>query len=225
MIFNNSMLNYILPPIVIVVSLAILIMFLFRKAEQISERDVIEEELQKNGKRSFATAAGQFWLKILERTMHRLKLLSLKLHNASNDWFHSIHEKRQRRIEMQKEIEEKNAQAGKDKLAEKNFFKNDSDRQPVEKIYAKQNPRPLVRERVVLKQNNEIKEKSKLEDVLIRRIAINPKDVEAYEKLGDYYLENGNNEDSLECFKQVLRLSPINYKARMKARRLEKLIK
>ena len=64
-----------------------------------------------------------------------------------------------------------------------------------------------------------------MEEVLIKRIAINPKDIEAYERLGDYYLEGENYQDSKECFKQVLKLSPTHHKARLKIRKLEKLIK
>jgi len=70
-----------------------------------------------------------------------------------------------------------------------------------------------------------MREKNKFENILIKRIAINPKDIEAYERLGDYYLENENYQDSIECFRQVLKLSPLNYKARLRIRRLEKLIK
>ena len=66
-------------------------------------------------------------------------------------------------------------------------------------------------------------EKNKLEEALIKRIAINPRDIEAYERLGDYYLENENFQDSLECFKQVLHLSPAHHKARLRIRRLEKM--
>jgi lipoprotein NlpI len=70
----------------------------------------------------------------------------------------------------------------------------------------------------------EIKEKNKLEEALIRRIAVNPRDVEAYERLGDYYMESENFRDSHECFKQVLMLSPAHYKAKIRIRKIEKLI-
>ena len=73
-------------------------------------------------------------------------------------------------------------------------------------------------------QQLEIKEKNQLEEALIRRVAINPRDIEAYERLGDYYMESENFRDSHECFKQVLILSPSHYKAKIRIRKIEKLI-
>jgi lipoprotein NlpI len=81
----------------------------------------------------------------------------------------------------------------------------------------------MVGESVTMPQQISLKEKNKLEDALIKRIAINPRDIEAYERLGDYYLESNNFQDSLECFKQVLRLSPTHHKARLRIRRLERM--
>ena len=83
--------------------------------------------------------------------------------------------------------------------------------------------RPMVGESMTMPQQASRKEKNKLEDALIKRIAINPRDIEAYERLGDYYLESENFQDSLECFKQVLRLSPTHHKARLRIRRLERM--
>ncbi len=62
------------------------------------------------------------------------------------------------------------------------------------------------------------------EEALIGRIAVNPKDVVAYEGLGDYYLDIGNVKDAKECYRQVLRLSPAHRMVRIKIRRLEKIL-
>ena len=204
------MLEYILPPIVIVISVSALIMFLFRKTKQIPQQAfALQEEVKQEEKRTskIISAIGQFGLKILERIMHKLKLLSLKFHNVSDGLVHLIHEKRQRRknIEQQKIVENEKIE----KFVEQELP------QPI---------RPLIREAIV-RPIIKTKEKNQLEEVLIKRIAINPKDIEAYERLGDYYLESENYQDSKECFKQVLKLSPMHYKARLKIRKLEKLIK
>lgn len=197
------MLEYILPPIIIVISVSALIMFLFRKAKQIPQQEFeMQAETKQKEKITSKIIAGigQFNLKILERIMHKLKLLSLKSHNVSDSLFHSIHEKIQRRKNIKQEKEE--------------AVKQESS-QPI---------RPLIRENAthpIIKN----KEKNQLEEVLIKRIAINPKDIEAYERLGDYYLESESYQDSKECYKQVLKLSPTHYKARLKIRKLEKLIK
>lgn len=62
------------------------------------------------------------------------------------------------------------------------------------------------------------------EEDLIGRIAVNPKDFTAYEGLGDYYLENGNVKDAKECYRQVLKLSPVQRMVKIKIRRLEKIL-
>lgn len=80
--------------------------------------------------------------------------------------------------------------------------------------------RPMISDEVTLPQKKD--EKDRYEQVLIERIALNPRDVEAYERLGDYYMENGNLSDAKECFKQVLRLSPLSRRARFRMRRVEK---
>lgn len=204
------MLEYILPPIIIVISVSVLIMFLFRKAKQIPQQ---EFEMQAETKQTekitskIIAGIGQFNLRILERIMHKLKLLSLKSHNVSDSLFHSIHEKIQRRKNIEKQGN--NGQEKRNEAVEQEYS------QPI---------RPLIRETVV-RPIIKNKEKNQMEEVLIKRIAINPKDIEAYERLGDYYLEGENYQDSKECYKQVLKLSPIHYKARLKIRKLEKLIK
>ena len=205
------MLEYIIPPIIIVISVSALIMFLFRKADQIPQQEfTLQAEGKPEEKRTskIIYSIGQFGLKMLERMMHKLKLLSLKFHNVSDNLVHSIHEKRQQRknikqqeIAEQKKIEE--AKAVKQELP-----------QPIRPLIRETATHPIIKTR----------EKNQLEEVLIKRIAINPKDIEAYERLGDYYLESENYQDSKECFKQVLRLSPVHYKARLKIRKLERFI-
>lgn len=62
------------------------------------------------------------------------------------------------------------------------------------------------------------------EEELISRIAMNPKDFTSYEALGDYYLEMENIKDAKECYRQVLKLSPVHRMVKIKIRRLEKLL-
>lgn len=219
------MLNYILPPIVIIVSLAVLIMFLFRKADQVPVREFSSDEnkgkIEKSVKK-IMPMIGEFVLKLLERMMHRSKLWSLKFHNVSNTWFQTIREKRQRDARVKNEILEQNIKTREE------FDR--SERKKIEEVQhetvlmeKKQPLRQMVSVGVTMPQQAKIKEKNKLEDALIKRIAINPRDIEAYERLGDYYLESKNFQDSLECFKQVLTLSPTHHKARLRIKRLERI--
>jgi len=218
------MLNYILPPIIIIISVSVLIMFLFRKAAQIPAEEFIADEYKREDEKKsvkIMSAVGQMSLKFLERLMHHLKLLSLKFHNVSNVWFQTIREKRQHNVQLQKEAQEKKNEQN---AIERQKRENGVITKQEDEILAEvQQVRPTVRSTVTMPQQPRLREKNQLEDALIKRIAINPKDIEAYERLGDYYLENANIQDSLECFKQVLHLSPAHHKARLRIRRLEKL--
>lgn len=66
--------------------------------------------------------------------------------------------------------------------------------------------------------------KDQMEDILVERISMNPRDIEAYERLGDYYLEQKNLVDAKECYRQVLKLSPAYRLVKIKIRRLERLL-
>lgn len=86
--------------------------------------------------------------------------------------------------------------------------------------------RPMVSEAVTHpeKERAVTREQSLREAELIASISTNPKDFTAYEQLGDYYLEIGNVKDAKECYRQVLKLSPVQRMARIKIRRLEKIL-
>lgn len=64
--------------------------------------------------------------------------------------------------------------------------------------------------------------KDELEEILIERIASDPRDIEAYERLGDYYYGRRNIKDATDCYRQVLKLNPINRAVKIKLRRAER---
>jgi hypothetical protein len=224
------MLRYILPPIIIIISLSILVIFLFRKVRQIPVQELDLENETSTHKTLISKITSSIWqfiLKILEKIIQRLKLFALKSHNISNDWFHSIHDKRQKRLlEDQKESQlEKEKQNKKSDVIDEGEIDQQMTSQKFKFLEnEKRNIRPLIRKTVTNPQKP-IKEKNQLEEVLIKRIAVNPRDIEAYERLGDYYLESCSYQDSQECFNQVLMLSPSHYKARVRLRKLKGLLK
>ncbi len=83
--------------------------------------------------------------------------------------------------------------------------------------------RPMVSTKATLPETKRQSGKVPEED-LISRIATNPKDFEAYEALGDFYMDNGNIKDAKECYRQVLKLSPVQRMVKIKIRRLEKIL-
>lgn len=64
--------------------------------------------------------------------------------------------------------------------------------------------------------------KSEREEVLIARIADNPRDAVAYEELGDHYFATRSMQDAKACYRQALKLHPTNRAVKIKIRRLEK---
>ncbi len=86
-------------------------------------------------------------------------------------------------------------------------------------------PRPMVSEVATHPEKKKrIRPNVLREENLISRIARDPKDFTAYEELGDYYLEMENIKDAKECYRQVLKLSPVHRMVKIKIRRLEKLL-
>ena len=74
------------------------------------------------------------------------------------------------------------------------------------------------------KVEKKVVKKDLFEKILIDRIASNPKDIEAYERLGEYYLEIESWNYAKECFKQVIKLNPRNIGARSRMRKLERIL-
>lgn len=85
--------------------------------------------------------------------------------------------------------------------------------------------RPMVSDHMVRPERPKRKLIPKpIEEDLIARIAVNPKDYTAYEALGDFYMERGSIQDAKECYRQVLKLSPVQRMVKIKIRRLERLL-
>lgn len=234
------MLYYILLPIMMVISLALLIFFINRKIsafpkEIFSEKQNVFEKDKITEKTFFFKMSNSF-LYLLEKITKRFKLISLQFHNKSEKWSHAIRKKKLERLEKREQLLQEQKNVSHEKL-EKNHNSGEkkkeitsgiirekplsrkifSERKMIEKIIP-----PMVSEKVVHPEQ-ELKEKSEYEKILIERIAMNPRDIEAYERLGDYYFEQNNLSDTEECYKQVLKLSPGNRKAKINIRKIENM--
>lgn len=184
-----------------------------------------------------------FWA-FLEKMTRKFRMLFLKLESSFNQISSRIREKKNsKKIEAEtekgeKEEKEENPPAGGEKKMEEkiesydfSYLRKKFCEKPVKinkKEIAidetKEKPiKPMISDKVVSPRGRS-EMKDILEDVLIERIAANPKDTEAYERLGEYYMEIGNYEHAKECLKQVIKLNPNNRSARYKMKRLERLI-
>ncbi len=220
------MLYYIVPPIIIVVSLSLLIWFIFRKAALIGEmpigQNVQAKSFYGSKFRRFFSVIGHFFLAIAEWIIRRAKLMSLRFHNTSNDWVRSIRAKRDAAKAERQEVEmsEKEEAEG---VMQARPLKEDRIGEIFSRTPRENKIEPMVRKEVTMPQRT-VDVDEKLEDVLIKRIAMNPRDIEAYERLGDYYSDRENAKDALECYRQVLKLSPAHHKVKLKIRKLERLL-
>ncbi|MFZ2193386.1 MAG: tetratricopeptide repeat protein [Candidatus Moraniibacteriota bacterium] len=237
------MLYSIIPPLLLLLSVIGIILFLVKKTPDINRLEKKEENLalSKNKqqdadekKSKFISKINQVALVVLEKAIRRFRLLFLKLENSFKLLGDSIRRKRNGKTEEKMNAvasEEKERLDGvfekaekyapeKKELRERMFLRRKNYQEESEEKFF----RPIVSDRVVVpKRMREVK--GRLEELLIERIAINPKDIEAYERLGEYYLEIKNLEHAKECFKQILRLNPLNSNIKYKIRKLERMLR
>lgn len=245
------MLYSIIPPILIVASLVGIIVFLMKKSGKVSKLSMEEIIREEEERKIMMEDAGFFqkmslkikgvkqddfkhaMLALLEKITRKSRVVFLKLESKFGGWSVNIREKRKARTEKKmlaggsgkresliqklreyKPEKKKEAEAEMKKPA---FEKNSLDKTEEEKII-----KPIISERVVRPRRAEMKDR--LEELLIERIAANPKDLEAYERLGQYYMEIKGYADAKECFKQVIKLDPGNRNAKYRLKRLETLL-
>ncbi|HBO16830.1 MAG: hypothetical protein UR69_C0001G0205 [Candidatus Moranbacteria bacterium GW2011_GWE2_35_2-] len=231
-----SYLYLIIPPIVIVLSLSILLVLISRKSQNIlAEKEKTENGDYKENQREgilkmSAGKFGQFLLRISEKSAISFKVFSLRVHNLLEKWLKYIKEKRAgNRKNISKEKNNKIDFDTKNKIISKEATIKKTEKEKVVLEMAipvnrrKIMRRPMIRKSAVYPETPKIERKDELENILIERIASDPRDVEAYERLGDYYYGRRNTKDAIDCYKQVLKLSPVNRAVKIKLGRIGKL--
>lgn len=253
------MLYSIIPPILIIISLAGIIVFLVKKSDKVS-RLSIEEIIREEEERKIMMEDAGFLQKIslkikgvkwddfkhallalLEKITRKSRVIFLKLESKCGGWSANIREKRKARTERKMHLEKSGKAEGifqkikeykperkveqleTKEQEEKEIMKPVFERREFKKIEDSEKIiKPIISERVAQPRKTEMKDR--LEELLIERIAANPKDLEAYERLGQYYMEIRGYADAKECFKQVIKLNPGNRNAKYRLKRLENLL-
>lgn len=236
----------IIPPIIVVASVLFVLWYLSRKgADPFVAGKIAQLEDGIEQRESFFRTK-KFFLRILEKTAYRFKVLSLRMHNALNDLTQVLKERRKHFQENEVKIvpRESNREVLREDVPSRetvfessnvrNVEREEVSREnrfnakiPSEQFSVSENTfRPTVSEKIV---HPEVPYKKTSIDIsreedLISRIAVNPKDFTAYEELGDHYLGIGNMKDAKDCYRQVLKLSPVQRMAKIKIRRLEKIL-
>jgi tetratricopeptide (TPR) repeat protein len=227
----------IVPPIVVVVSLAFFLWYLSRKSADPDIALRVSHLEQSEAPVSFSRTK-TFFLKTLEKTMQRSKVISLRMHNVLNDRLQSVRHRRQEIAEsvanQQEEVVEEVVPPVVDSSVVPRVVLHEDvlaapivrQRRAADEGHVFHAERPMVSETAAepeVKKRHSTRDDSREAD-LIGSIAADPKNFIAYESLGDYYLEAGNVKDAKECYRQVLRLSPTHRMVKIKIRRLEKLL-
>ncbi len=218
-----------LPPVVVIVTFTFLLWFLAKKQSD----PFVQEEMTRltNGEHeSFNTFRTWFW-GLTEKITRRARVKMLRLHNVLGDWSRVAKENKAQKGTQAFEnsaptIQEPvlprtdmtSARMPEDSFIERPITRSARREVPVESTGA---TTTLTSRANVADIKKEL---TSHEEDFIASIAKNPKDFSAYEKLGDYYMDNGNIKDAKECYRQVLRLSPANREVKMKIRRLEKML-
>jgi hypothetical protein len=242
------MLYLILPPIIIVLSLAILVYFFLHRYPTIDSKTAqvyLESQsgLPASGNRMLAKIS-QGGLSVLEYIAQWFKVMTLKAHNGLHHWTTLLREKKREALEAKEDTFEKvSARRTQEDTTLSTLTVPKATQMDASFAPRASHIRPMVSREVTKPENPVLSEiakpivnqsakslapapvaKSQFEDILVDRIAANPRDIEAYERLGAYYMEQGNLSDAKECYRQVLRLSPAHRLAKTQIRRLETLL-
>ncbi len=235
------MLYLIIPPIIIVISVAVLLILISRKVPDTARLELQKQREEKSQegaglKAGIFSRAGQLALRFLEKTTQRFKVLTLKFHNMSGKLLESIKEKRKKDVVNHiKEVKEEKITVVREEKEDSEefdvFVKKISTREIeqkdeislLEKEEEEKPAKPMISEEVTRPEVPSAS-RNKLEEVLIERIIARPRDLDAYEELGDLYFEQKNFQDAKNCYRQMLKVNPANRRVKIKMRRIERVI-
>src|SRR3989344_2957022 len=214
------MLSLIIPPIIIIVAIAVLVLGLSRSTGRMETQSARPE----GALRAEAVSEQRF----SERGALGVRSLMQKLSGIGNAFLMKI---RGLFSKMRRERQREETETFPAKTKEQDISIRESAVIHTRRILTRpkaerrisideKRQRPMVADAIT---RPETEEKRKLADTLIERIAPNPQDLEAYERLGNYYIEQENFSDAQECFKQVLKLSPGHHRARIVMQQLRRL--
>lgn len=227
------MLYSVIPPLLLVLSVIGIIIFFVKKAPEAERLGRLSEE-----NRSISGAGGRMrmasggfrkiWLFILRLAAGLSRKSLASLEKSVGKMAGTVKDRKARRSERQADAAKRQDEYLIEKL---NNYEETAEPEPKRRIVAEEEKpvRPMLSDRVVVPDAEERRMKEerireRLENVLIERIAMNPRDTEAYERLGEYYFDLENYEHAKECFKQVIKLDPTNRSVKYKMKKLETLL-
>lgn len=234
----RSMLDLLLPPIIIVVAFGLLLWIIWRRKPE-AER-LFAEETKFQTQQTQTPSVTQVFMGTVSSRIAKLRgnreearkqgfapekgvdmlLVDAEATNSissgQKNVVQQIVDEEQQPPALTKTVQPLNNQAFRAKRLASQKSRLDTQEHPASLVES-------VPQRETIKQEQH-EDRTQYEDILIERIALNPRDIEAYERLGDYYMDREAYDDAKECYKQVLRLSPMNRKAKVRMRKLERIL-
>jgi hypothetical protein len=228
-----------IPPIIFIAALVALVVVIGKKKAALKEKGVLREEATKahSASRSerFGARLKTFWkhtLRFLEWLLQAVKFGFKKSEAGLSGLLHRMKEKRLgKKIPKTPEEDISKLEYFREEPAVSRVTKVKKVIECVEDEEIPAGKMDLSRQGVVVKKKEdpipqrivpEVAPEDKVrENALIHRIAENPKDIEAYREIGDYYLSVGDIKDAKDSFKMVLKLRPRDLKAKSSLREIE----
>jgi tetratricopeptide (TPR) repeat protein len=224
-----------IPPLILLATLIGLVVLLgkktaaIKKFESLRPKSSAEAPMDKNKKKEQLKKVGYGVLRALEAILYYVKIAFRKSEESSAEWLRKIKERRLGKKTKNVDLSKKQDINPPDLRESEITFISES--KSFEKLEVSQketdyvSPEVTVRKKIeaaplVIREKPAPENKVK-EEALIHRIAENPKDMEAYREIGDYYLSIGNIKDAKESFKMVLRLRPRDLKAKSSLKEIE----
>jgi hypothetical protein len=220
------------PPIILVAALTALAIVLGRKSSDLKKIRIthIEDEHlpEKSSWKDRFSSLGRMFLHLVEIILDAMKASFRKIEQVVAVWVAKLRAKRNgRKMDMSfpEEFESKE-DAEKiireiEKTEEISFGQPENDESVKyigDDVVIR---RKIVEPPVIIQKKEPMPEDKVREAALIYRIAENPRDIEAYREIGDYYMSIGNIKDAKESFKMVLKLRPRDLKAKSSLREIE----
>jgi len=220
------------PPIILVVALASLAVMLGRKSAALKTDRSFQaqsgQSIEKVGWKNRMNFIGRKTLHILEKILDFSKFVFKKTEQVFSIWAAKLRARRNGKKFEEASLGDFPREPDEASILEeleKNEDMSANLTQANEDVRQIRNDvvvrRRIVEEPVVMQKKEPLPEDKVQEAALIYRIAENPKDIEAYREIGDYYMGIGNIKDAKESFKMVLKLRPRDLKAKSSLREIE----
>lgn len=226
-----------IPPIILVAALTALIIILGRKSADLKKVKVFQAKAgiseTDTGWKSRLKEMGMTVLHLLEKILDFAKVVFRKTEQITSGWAARLRARR-------------NGKNFDETSSGKIFNESDTEVKIIQEIEKTEEistnlardgklegqirsdvvvRKKVSEESVIIPKQEPLPEDKVKEAALIYRIAENPKDLEAYRELGDYYMAIGNIKDAKESFKMVLKLRPRDLKAKSSLREIEMRIR